>query len=283
MSRKGVGIGAFDRSRLTTAHYASHGSSLRANNAQALEAQLAVFRSLLQQFAATHAKDIRSDPAFRAQFARMCTAIGVDPLASSSSGGGGSGGAGGASSIWAQLLGKTVNDFYFGLAVRVVEMCSATRGENGGLLGLREVRERLSSRGARADAGGGASASENDISEDDVRRAVETLKPLGGSYGIVRVGRREYIRSVPRELSNDQAAAVEAAQVLGYVSVSMLGDNLGWERARCRTVIDDLVAGGMLWVDAQTGNGEWEFWSPTFMVDVLEEDASSAAPAAAAG
>ncbi|EFY92393.1 ESCRT II complex subunit Dot2 [Metarhizium acridum] len=264
MSRKGVGIGAFDRSRLTSAHYASHGSSLRANNAQALETQLAVFRSLLQQFAQTHAKDIRSDPSFRAQFARMCTAIGVDPLSSSNSSGGGPGG-----SIWAQLLGKTVNDFYFELAVRIVEMCSATRGENGGLIGLREVRERLS-RG-RVDSSGNSS----EISEDDVRRAVETLKPLGGSYGIVRVGRKEYIRSVPRELSNDQVAAVEAAQVLGYVSVSMLCDNLGWERARCRTVIDDLVAEGMLWVDKQTG-GEWEYWSPTFMVDIDEGHATVA-------
>jgi ESCRT-II complex subunit VPS22 len=256
MSRKGVGIGAFDRSRLTSAHYASHGSSLRANNAQALETQLAVFRSLLQQFAQTHAKDIRSDPSFRAQFARMCTAIGVDPLASSSSSSSGGGGGSAGGSIWAQLLGKTVNDFYFELAVRIVEVCGATRGENGGLLGLREVRERLSQ--GRGNGG--------DISEDDVRRAVETLKPLGGSYGIVRVGRKEYIRSVPRELSNDQVAAVEAAQVLGYVSVSMLRDNLGWEPARCRTVIDDLVAEGMLWVDAQTG-GEWEYWSPTVMVE----------------
>ncbi|KJZ76229.1 hypothetical protein HIM_04311 [Hirsutella minnesotensis 3608] len=168
MSRKGVGIGAFDRSRLTSAHYASHGSSLRATNAQALETQLAVFRSLLQQFAQTHAKDIRSDPSFRAQFARMCSAIGVDPLASSSAAGSG-------------------------------------------------------------------------------RWAAATA-------------------SVPRELSSDQAAVLEAAQVLGHVSVGMLRDNLGWEGARCRTVIDDLVAQGMLWVDKQTG-GEWEFWSPSFMVD----------------
>ena len=246
MSRKGVGIGAFDRSRVTASHYASHGSSLRATNAQALETQLSVFRSLLQQFAQTHAKDIRSDPSFRAQFARMCTAIGVDPLAS--------GGNAGTASIWAQLLGKTVNDFYFELAVRVVETCSATRGENGGLIGLKEVQERL------------ARARQTEISEDDVRRAVETLKPLGGSYGIVHVGRKEYIRSVPRELSNDQAAVLEAAQVLGYVSVGMLRDNLRWEVARCRTVIDDLVAEGMFWVDKQTA-GEWQYWSPTFMVD----------------
>ncbi|KAH7308098.1 EAP30/Vps36 family-domain-containing protein [Stachybotrys elegans] len=238
MSRKGVGIGAFDRSRLTSAQFASHGSSLRATNAQALETQLSVFRSLLQQFAQTHAKDIRSDPSFRAQFARMCSAIGVDPLASSNVVGASN------NSAWAQLLGKTVNDFYFELAVRVVEVCGATRGENGGLIGLKEMRERLAQ--GRADSGGGG-----DISEDDIRRA------------------REYIRSVPRELSNDQAAVVEAAQVLGYVSVSMLRDNLGWEAARCRTVIDDLMAQGMLWVDKQT-RGEWEYWSPGFMVDADE-------------
>ena len=140
MSRKGVGLAAFDRSRLTSAQYASHGSTLRSTNAQALETQLAVFRSLLQQFATTHAKDIRSNPTFRAQFARMCAAIGVDPLASSSNS---SGGGGGGSSVWAQLLGRSVNDFYFELAVRVVEVCGETRGENGGLIELRKVRERI--------------------------------------------------------------------------------------------------------------------------------------------
>lgn len=140
MSRKGVGLAAFDRSRLTSAQYASHGSTLRTTDAAALETQLAVFRSLAQQFAQTHAKDIRSDPSFRAQFARMCAAIGVDPLASSSVSGSGSGGS---SSVWAQLLGRSVNDFYFELAVRVVEVCGETRGENGGLIEVRKVRERI--------------------------------------------------------------------------------------------------------------------------------------------
>ncbi|KAI8717774.1 Vacuolar-sorting protein SNF8 [Fusarium sp. LHS14.1] len=257
MSRKGVGLAAFDRSRLTSAHYASHGSSLRASNAQALETQLAVFRSLLQQFANTHARDIRSDPAFRAQFARMCAAIGVDPLASSNNNNTEGGGGGGSSSIWAQLLGKTVNDFYFELAVRIVEVCGATRGENGGLIGLAELRERVAA--GRMDGA-------DPIADDDVRRAVQTLAPLGGSYAVVKVGRKEYIRSVPRELNDDQVAVVEAVQVLGYVSVGMLSDNLGWDRARAKTVIDDLVAGGMLWVDKQT-KGEWEYWSPGFMAD----------------
>lgn len=143
MSRKGVGLAAFDRSRITSAQYASHGNTLRSANANALETQLSVFRSLLQQFAQTHAKDIRSNPNFRAQFARMCAAIGVDPLASSNSGSSSASSAGGGGSIWAQLLGRSVNDFYFELAVRVVEVCGETRSENGGLIEVRKVRERI--------------------------------------------------------------------------------------------------------------------------------------------
>lgn len=251
MSRKGVGLAAFDRSRLTSAQFASHGNSLRSTNAQALETQLDVFRSLLQEFAQTHAKDIRSNPAFRAQFARMCTAIGVDPLASSASSGSGSGG-----SIWAQLLGRSVNDFYFELAVRVVEVCGATRGENGGLLGVRELRERLA-RGRPAGA--------PDVTEDDVLRAVATLRPLGAAYALVTVGRRPYVRSVPRELNTDQSAVLEAVQLLGYVSVSMLMLNLRWPRARSQAVVEDLLGAGLLWVDKQAPD-EWEYWSPGFMV-----------------
>ncbi|KAI0381033.1 ESCRT-2 complex [Hypomontagnella monticulosa] len=255
MSRKGVGLAAFDRSRLTSAQFASHGNSLRSNDAQALETQLSVFRSLLQQFAQTHAKDIRSDPSFRAQFARMCTAIGVDPLASSSASGGSSGS--GSSSLWAQLLGRSVNDFYFELAVRVVEVCGATRGENGGLIGVRELRERLV-RGRMEGA--------PEIADDDVLRAVGTLKPLGSSYSVIRVGNRPYIRSVPKELNTDQSAVLEAVQVLGYVTVSMLMVNIRWARARAQTAVDDLLGEGMLWVDKQAP--EWEYWSPGFMLDV---------------
>lgn len=250
MSRKGIGIAAFDRSRLTSAQYASHGTNLRTSNAAALETQLSVFRSLLQQFAQTHAKDIRSDPSFRAQFARMCTAIGVDPLASSASS------SSGASSIWGQLLGRNLNDFYFELAVRVVEVCTTTRPENGGLIGVKEVRERI----ARGRPEGAP-----EVTDDDVLRAVGALKPLGSAFSVVSVGSKSYIRSVPRELNTDQSAVLEAVQVLGYVTISMLMANLGWPRARAVTVIEDLLGGGMLWVDKQCS--EWEYWSPGFMLD----------------
>lgn len=159
--------------------------------------------------------------------------------------------------MWAQLLGRSVNDFYFELAVRLVEVCAQTRDENGGLISVREVRERIMR--ARRDAGG------DDISDDDVLRAVEALAPLGETLVVVTVGKRPYIRSVPRELNIDQSAVLEAAHLLGYVSVSMLGDNLGWTAARARTALEDLVMAGMLWVDKQAQ--EWEYWSPVSMLD----------------
>ncbi|KAK0932484.1 ESCRT II complex subunit Dot2, partial [Friedmanniomyces endolithicus] len=59
------------------------------------------------------------------------------------------------------------------------------------------------------------------------------------------------------------ATVLEVIQVLGYVTISMLQDNLAWERARAIAVIDDLVADSLVWVDMQAD--ETEFWSPASM------------------
>ena len=91
-----------------------------------------------------------------------------------------------------------------------------------------------------------------------------TLKPLGSSYSIITVGSRPYIRSVPKELNLDQSAVLEAAQLVGYVNISMLMVNLDWPRARAQTAVDDLVGSGMLWVD---GHGVLDYWSPGFILE----------------
>lgn len=41
------------------------------------------------------------------------------------------------------MLGGSVNDFYFELAVRVVEVCRETRAENGGMISVAEVVQRV--------------------------------------------------------------------------------------------------------------------------------------------
>ena len=74
----------------------------------------------------------------------------------------------------------------------------------------------------------------------------------------MKIGFKQMIRSVPKELNTDQSTVLEAIQVLGYVTVSMLQLNLGWERARAVAVIDDLVADSLVWVDAQADEKEDE-------------------------
>jgi ESCRT-II complex subunit VPS22 len=73
------------------------------------------------------------------------------------------------------------------------------------------------------------------------------------------------IRSVPKELNTDQATLLDIIQIQGFVTVSMLQINLQWERARARTVIDDLMSDSLLWVDMQAE--EPEYWSPTVIRD----------------
>ncbi|KAI5293955.1 hypothetical protein KEM52_004947, partial [Ascosphaera acerosa] len=111
-TRRGVGLGAFVNKSQTTQSYASHGAALRSAHRSSLQTQLEVFQSLLHNFAVQHGDKIRSNPQFRAEFARMCNAIGVDPLAGSNLRSSKERKTGG-NSFWTQILGKDVNDFYF--------------------------------------------------------------------------------------------------------------------------------------------------------------------------
>ena len=144
---RGVGLSAFqNRSSLTT-HYATHGAALRSSHLDSLKTQLSVFQSLLHTFALQHSEKIKQDPTFRAEFARMCTAIGVDPLAASNAAGNKKG------SGWlAKVMGADGREFVMQIALRVVEVCRATREENGGLMGLEECKIRV----ARGKGIGGA-------------------------------------------------------------------------------------------------------------------------------
>lgn len=180
----------------------------------------------------------------------MCNAIGVDPLASSHREGAGKEGS---ASLWAKWLGGSVNDFFFEVAVRVVEVCKETRGENGGMMALSEVKGRVKK--------GRGIGGRMEVSDDDIRRAVDALMPLGGGYKVVELAGKAMIRSVPKELNTDQSTVLEAIQVLGYVTVSMLQINLHWEKARAEIAIEDLMADSLLWVDRQSE--EVEYWSPT--------------------
>jgi ESCRT-II complex subunit VPS22 len=62
-------------------------------------------------------------------------------------------------------------------------------------------------RGAVADA----------VSEDDLISAIKQLKVLGGGFGVVNIGNKKLVSSVPRELNRDHNALFELAQARATV------------------------------------------------------------------
>ena len=96
---------------------------------------------------------------------------------------------------------------------------------------------------------------------------MESLHPLGSSFSTITIGNKKMIRSVPKELNEDQAIVLGAIQDLGYVTASMLEDNFGWETARAQTVLDDLLTDSLVWLNEKGENNkqllEKEYWSPT--------------------
>ncbi|KAF3925139.1 hypothetical protein ABW20_dc0101118 [Dactylellina cionopaga] len=250
--RRRVGLAALDRRVQDSQTWSSHGASLRRTHDSELTTQLSVFQAALSTFSTQYASEIRQNPKFRSEFARMCTTIGVDPLAASSNRPKEKGG-----SMWAEMLGSSVNDFYFELAVKIVEVCRETRTKNGGLVSVREVQESIIKKD-RATGGGGTGLQ---ISEDDIVRSVECLKPLGSGFEMMKIGKTMMIRSVPKEFNRDQAKVLEVIQVMGFVTIGILVDNLEWIAPRAQAVVDDLLAEAFLWVDEQ--GGETSYWAPS--------------------
>jgi ESCRT-II complex subunit VPS22 len=116
---------------------------------------LEVLKNNLEEFAKKYKKEINKNPEFRKHFADMCTKIGVDPLACNHSFSIGVNHYFAANKgFWAEMLG--VGDFYYELAVQIIEgswisliyptlssACARTRGRNGGLIEINELRNYL--------------------------------------------------------------------------------------------------------------------------------------------
>ncbi|CEO97697.1 Vacuolar-sorting protein SNF8 [Plasmodiophora brassicae] len=239
--RRGVGVGGLKKQKEAAAKFRQAGKEIEQTQMAHVRASLAVFKEKLESFAIKHRNEIRSNPQFRAQFAKMCSKIGVDPLASNKG-------------FWSELLG--VGDFYYELSVQIIEICLATRPQNGGLLSLMELLTRLERRrGASAQA----------ISVDDVRRAIEKVQTLGKGFGIVHVDNRPMILSVPTEFNRDHTDVLAVAQQSdGHTSLQVLGTALQWPEARCEKVLQLLLDLGIAWVDCYDPQ-KHEYWFPSLI------------------
>ncbi|KAG5175153.1 EAP30/Vps36 family-domain-containing protein [Tribonema minus] len=261
MRRRGVGVAAVKHRAREKDAFEVVGQAAAAENMAHVQATLETFKGHLEDFARKYKKSINQDPAFRQQFQTMCASIGgmgkgrhgalreqcrphncashLDPLASNKG-------------FWAEVLG--VGDFYYELAVQITEVCIATRETNGGLMALQELLQRLRARRSKKSPA---------ISLDDIKRAIAKLKVLGRGFALVEVGKTQMVLSVPRELSNDASAVLQAAEGSGHASVRALCVGLSWTQDRARRALTALAQDGMAWVDEQAPGGEPLFFFPS--------------------
>ncbi|KAL0088055.1 EAP30/Vps36 family-domain-containing protein [Phycomyces blakesleeanus] len=242
MRRRPVGLANATHRKQLDKDFQQVGDSIAAKELEQLQSQIEVFKSNLEEFAWKHRKDIRKDPTFRSHFQRMCATIGVDPLASNKG-------------FWADLLG--VGDFYYELGIQIIEGCMATRTRDGGLTELGDLKRRLDN--ARSKEG---RQEKQDITMDDIVRAIKTLKPLSGGFEVLEIGERKMVRSMPKELDKDQSALLLLAQKQGYVNRPMIQQSLGWEDARTQTGLQHLLQDGLAWIDDQAEVDT--YWIPSY-------------------
>ncbi|KAF9533432.1 EAP30/Vps36 family-domain-containing protein [Crepidotus variabilis] len=242
--RRGVGLAAFDLQEQSKRSYDVLSSELSKTQIDNLHSQLNHFRTSLAHFAAEHRESIKSDPSFRHAFQQMCSSIGVDPLAGPRKGG-----------WWAELLG--LGDWQYELGVQIVDVCVSTRERNGGLIDMAELLRMVSK--LRGVSGG-------IITEEDVVRSIKTLQPLGTGYRVVEIGGSKMVRSVPKELDEDQAAILAVAREEGgRVIEDHLIQKKGWIRERARAALENMLLGdGICWLDDQA-EGSRAYWVPSAM------------------
>jgi ESCRT-II complex subunit VPS22 len=240
MHRRGVGLAAFDRQEQSKRSYAQLSSTISRSQVDHLHSQLSQFRTALAHFASTHRDSIKSDPTFRHAFQRMCSSIGVDPLAGPRKGG-----------WWAEML--NLSDWQYELGVQIVDVCVSTRDRNGGLIEISELIRMVSRlRGVDSDL----------ITEDDIVRSIKTLQPLGAGYQVVDIGGKRMIRSVIKELDDDQTSILAIAQENGgRVVADMLIQKRGWTRDRAGAALENmLLRDGLCWLDEQDEEYGRAYW-----------------------
>lgn len=240
MRRRTAGIGAIQKDKRNAELFKGKGNVLQENAFAEMAKQTETFRSKLEDFAQNHKNDIRKDPEFRRHFQEMCASIGVDPLASSKG-------------FWSEMLG--FGDFYYELSVQIVEVCMAASHRTGGLMEVGELRKRLIKSRSKNKS--------QDISTDDIVRAIKKLKILGNGFTLIPLGGDKYlVQSIPGELSMDQTVILQKAETNGgQISHSYLKKDLGWDQDRSRRALDRLLSDGLAWIDNQ--GSETLYWIPS--------------------
>lgn len=206
--------------------------------------QLQVFQAALISFKTEYASEIIQNEEVRTNFAEICIAFGIDPLVVSSS-----------------ITGEQNNNIerLNQLCVKMIDLCAQTRRINGGIISVSDLIDLINS----------DTWVNNDLhlnfTEKDIFQALDHLKVLSDELQLIKIGKRHYIKSVPQEINLDQKMIIEASDIMGYVTVSMLRDNFKWSKIRCQTAINELISNGILWVDQGGSGHRTKYWTTTWI------------------
>ncbi|KAF9441015.1 EAP30-domain-containing protein, partial [Macrolepiota fuliginosa MF-IS2] len=132
-------------------------------------------------------------------------------------------------------------------------VCVSTRDRNSELIEISELI-RLVPKLRGVNSGG--------TTEDDISRSIKTLQPLGAGYQVVEIGGKKMVRSVVKELDDDQTTILAIAQEHGgRVVENMLVQKKGWTRDRATAALGNmLLRDGLCWLDEQgeeCGRAHW--------------------------
>ncbi|XP_053200319.1 vacuolar-sorting protein SNF8-like [Panonychus citri] len=240
--RRKYGLGAIQKQQNTEAKFKEKSEAITKEQIDKLTDQMNAFKSHLEKFATKHKKAIKKNPEFRRQFQVMCATVGVDPLQSSNN-------------FWTKLLG--VGDFYYELAVQVIEVCMATSHQNGGLITIEDLLRRV--RRSRSTA----RKKEEDITADDILRSINKLNVLGNGLTVLKSNKSYIIQSIPKELSMDHTDTLRlASSNSGFFNKTLIRSQLGWEDNRIDKVIYDMIMEGLIWIDNQEDTNSPSYWFP---------------------
>lgn len=262
---------ALDRSARSAQQFSSLSNELGESQLAELKEQVEQFSASLRTFASAHRQEIYKDPHFRQTFQRMCSSIGVDPLTGHPPTRSGTSRLGKLGNMWNDLLG--LSDWNCELGVQIVDVCVSTRTQNGGLIGLPALKRGVIS----LRYGKHAAENEGMISDNDILRSIEALRPLGCGYEVIPVNGHPMVRTVPKELSED------AQILLTYMAAQAPRDHLGipfitapsstrwceeikWDTSRAQCVVETmLLVDGMLWVDRVAS--QKRYYCPSLLPD----------------
>lgn len=247
MRRNRHGIGALQKDKQKLELFQQKGTSLAKEELEKLTAQMSEFKSNLERFAKNHKSDIKKNGEFRRHFQQMCAVAGVDPLRSSSN-------------FWVKLLG--VGDYFYELAIQIVEVFLSTNHRNGGIMSIEELQSRvIASRNVSKNAN---LRSTETITTEDILEAIKKLKVLGSNIKEIPTRNNSYvIHATPAELNSSHIDITQVAHSSkGHVSKPMLREKLNWSDERIEKSLDELIMEGMVWVDNQGPGGEILYWFP---------------------